>query len=155
MIGRAVLAIVVFVSAAFAGSLLWSPPGSVLGQTPPKSKVIAPPVQTKAEPAAKREYADQAMKNSEKGTDRPQRMGPGRCDVVFNNNTSWYIHRVYIDGHLRGSMSPGGRYILEDVAAGPTVLYAEADFDDGSIRKWGPRTFPCPEWTQYTWNMNR
>jgi hypothetical protein len=112
-------------------------------------------VETKAAMKDKREFPDQPeAKNTQQGTSIAQRKGPNSCDVMFSNNTSWWIHRVYVDGQFVGKMAPHGEYILRDVLSGSTKLYAEADFTDGSVRYWGPRTFDCPSYTEYTWTLH-
>lgn len=112
-------------------------------------------VDTKGAVKDKREYPDEAaVKNTQEGTTIAQRKGPNSCDVVFANNTKWWIHRVYIDGQNVGLMAPGGDYILRDVISGMTSLYAEADFTNGDVRYWGPRKFDCPPNTRYTWTLH-
>lgn len=81
------------------------------------------------------------------------RAGPSACDVHIDNRTDWVIHRVYIDGRNWGSVGRYGDSFARNVAMGPTRLYAEADFTDGSKRFWGPRNVPCDPWSTFTWTL--
>jgi len=81
------------------------------------------------------------------------RAGPSACDIHIDNRTDWIIHRVYIDQRNWGSVGRFGDGIARDVSMGPTHLYAEADFTDGSKRYWGPRTVPCDPWSTFTWTL--
>lgn len=83
-----------------------------------------------------------------------KRAGPFSCDVHIDNRTNWVIHRVIIDGRNWGSVGRYGDAIARDVASGPTTLYAEADFTDGSTQHWGPRTFQCNSYATHTWRLH-
>ncbi len=67
--------------------------------------------------------------------------GGGGCRVEFDNSTAWYI-KVYVDGIFRGTMGPwDDSYVY--VIPGITKVYARAEFDDGSYRYWGPKSYDC------------
>lgn len=142
--------VAVLVGSVVAGVLLWGPLGQVRAQAPTKKQEV---IETRAQKGEKAKYPGGEVKNKQEGESIAKRQGPYTCDVVFVNKTSWWIHRVYVDGRSVGSMAPGGEYILRDVTSGPTELYAEADFRDGSLRFWGPRIVNCPSWTVYTWSL--
>ena len=139
----------IMVGLILANPLPWG--GWAQGQQRQKKTVK---VETQAATKNTREFPDQPeVKNTPGGSTIVQRKGPNACDVIFANTTSWWIHRVYVDGQNVGRMAPNGDYILRDVVSGATRLYAEADFTDGSVRYWGPRTFDCPSYTEYTWTL--
>jgi hypothetical protein len=87
----------------------------------------------------------------------PSKGGPkgraGLCAVTADNYTPWII-KVYVDGDYRGAV---GRYDELSVLAisGTTRVYARADFTDGTVKTWGPRTFYCESGESYTWKLNR
>jgi hypothetical protein len=83
-----------------------------------------------------------------------KRQSPISCDVRFINTTRWYITRVYIDGRRVGSLARG--YSVStwyDEIVGPTELYAEADFTDGSTYHWGPTKLACTPNSTTTWTL--
>lgn len=82
-----------------------------------------------------------------------KRAGPFSCDIHIDNRTNWVIHRVVIDGRNWGSVGRYGDAIARDVASGPTSLYAEADFTDGTTRSWGPRSFQCNSYATFAWRL--
>lgn len=75
------------------------------------------------------------------------------CDVHVDNRTNLYIY-VWVDGNPEGMMGPFGDLYTWAVA-GPTRLYARADFDDGSRMTWGPQIVQCPTGGIYTWRLSR
>lgn len=63
------------------------------------------------------------------------------CRVELDNSTQWRI-KIYVDGIYRGTMAAwDDAYVY--VAPGLTTVYARADFDDGSILRWGPKEYNC------------
>ena len=83
-----------------------------------------------------------------------KRAGAFSCDIHIDNRTNWYINRVYVDGRNWGSVGRYGDAIARDVATGPTRLYAEVDFSDGSTRYYGPRVFNCNSYSTHRWTLN-
>jgi len=84
-----------------------------------------------------------------------KRAGAYSCDIHIDNRTNLVVHRIYVDGRNRGGISRYGDGLVRDVEIGPTRLYAEADFSDGSTSRWGPRVFNCNSWATHTWTLNR
>lgn len=85
--------------------------------------------------------------------DVPKQNGPvygdDYCDVVIDNYTNLYI-KVWVDNNYKGIVGPYGK-ITVAAAPGKTVLYARADFTDGSYSYWNPPAFDCG-W-EYTWRL--
>lgn len=75
--------------------------------------------------------------------------GSYTCVVHVDNRTAWNIN-VFIDGNFRGAVGGGGDLYIA-TGNGATILYAEADFTDGTYIPWGPRSFTCNE--TYTWTL--
>jgi hypothetical protein len=69
-----------------------------------------------------------------KGGDKSRGAAVGNLHV--DNRTPWYI-RIYVDGNLRGTLSPWGDWYSWG-GCEAYALYAVARFDDGSSRTWGP-----------------
>ena len=65
--------------------------------------------------------------------------GDTTCRVELENNTDNTID-IYVGGHFRNTMGPKDSSSFN---AGSSVIYAKAEFDDGSYFYWGPRTFTC------------
>jgi len=72
------------------------------------------------------------------------------CEVMFDNYTDLYV-KTYVDGRYAGTMRPWGELYTYAIA-GPTVLYARADYTDGSFDHWGPTRISCN--TTFTWRLN-
>lgn len=77
----------------------------------------------------------------EKGGSAKGRGGQGLCRVNFDNRTGWRI-QLYVDGMFRGVMAPFGDSVAF-TGAGPTTVYARAEFTDGSALYWGPKNYTC------------
>lgn len=77
--------------------------------------------------------------------------GASMCGVFFDNYTDLYIN-VYVDGDYEGVVGRMGEKTVYAIA-GQTVVYARADFDDGTYYSWGPTTFQCNPGTIYTWKL--
>ena len=73
------------------------------------------------------------------------------CRVIFDNYTDLVI-KTYVDGGYEGLMGRMGELSTYAVA-GRTVVYARADYTDGSYRSWGPVTFNCAPGESYTWKI--
>jgi hypothetical protein len=65
----------------------------------------------------------------------------GVCKVVLDNRTKLRI-KIYVDGSFRGVMAPYGDSVTY-TGAGPTRVYARAEFDDGTALYWGPSDYTC------------
>lgn len=61
------------------------------------------------------------------------------CRVELENNTDNTID-IYVGGHFRNTMGPKDSSSFN---AGSSIIYAKAEFDDGSYFYWGPRTLKC------------
>jgi hypothetical protein len=73
----------------------------------------------------------------------------GGCNLVVDNFTPWII-KLYVSGIYVGTVSAWGKasgyQSLSDL-----ILYAVADFTDGSQKTWGPRVASCSG--SYTWGL--
>lgn len=67
--------------------------------------------------------------------------GGGACEVRFDNRTRWFV-KLYVDGTYRGTISPYGDGIAY-TGAGPTRVYARAEFNTGDFVYWGPNDYRC------------
>ena len=77
--------------------------------------------------------------------------GAATCLVRFDNRTDLYI-ATYTDGNSTGMLGPWGD-VYAYAIAGPTRLYARADFTDGSVTTWGPTMVDCPAGGSYHWRL--
>jgi hypothetical protein len=75
--------------------------------------------------------------------------GRALCSVTFDNHTD-LIAKTYIDGHFAGTIRPFAD-LTTSIVAGGVVLYARAEYDDGSADAWGPVRASCR--TKYTWRL--
>jgi hypothetical protein len=85
---------------------------------------------------------------------RPARKGgpKARGSIVtlhIDNQTKWYI-KIYNNGDYMGTVAPYGDNYY-DAETGTHTLYGRADFDDGSVTRWGPRTVYIDD--DYTWTL--
>ncbi|MBI2088063.1 MAG: hypothetical protein HYT78_04880 [Deltaproteobacteria bacterium] len=121
----------------------------------PKPKEKEEVIETRGEVGKKQRYPVKEAKNDPKGGKIEKRAGAYTCDVHFDNRTRWIIHRMFVDRALRArNMQPVGDVYVYDVISGPTELYAEADFTDGSIRYWGPQMVSCPSYVTFRWELH-
>jgi|KBSSwiStaDraftv2_1062776.scaffolds.fasta_scaffold1396238_2 hypothetical protein len=129
--------------------------GLVLAQGDQKVKPKADEqvIEAKNQTRSKPEEGAAVTKNT--GTEQPAatRAGSTTCDVWVSNFTPWVIHRLYIDRQPWGSVGRRADVIAYDVVAGPTRLYAEADFTDGSTKFWGPQVVNCDRYSTFRWNL--
>ena len=87
-----------------------------------------------------------------KPSDNPKPQTPPKptpCTVNFDNQTDLFT-KTYIDGVYAGTIRPFGG-LSAPAAAGSTLLYARAEYDDGSADAWGPIRISCQ--TKYTWRL--
>jgi hypothetical protein len=127
--------------------------GLVRAQESPK-KEMQPPV---TDSAVTGKAAGEETKPPQKNDVSPPvetRKSTFTCDIHIDNRTPWIIHRVYIDNEYWGSVGRLGDLVVRDVGVGRTKLYAEADFNDGPTRHWGPRWFDCTSWLTFTWTLH-
>jgi hypothetical protein len=75
--------------------------------------------------------------------------GRASCSITFDNDTD-LITKTYIDGVYAGTIRPFGELSASSVP-GSTVLYARAEYDDGSADAWGPIRVSCR--TKYLWRL--
>lgn len=73
------------------------------------------------------------------------------CLVRFDNRTDLYI-ATHVDGNSAGTLGPWGD-VYAYAIAGPTRLYARAEFTDGSVTTWGPTMVDCPAGGSYHWRL--
>lgn len=73
------------------------------------------------------------------------------CGVVVDNYTPYKI-QIYINRRYKGLVAPYGKMELFG-PAGPTRLYARADFVDGHYDHWGPREMDLDHDSVYTWSL--
>jgi hypothetical protein len=71
------------------------------------------------------------------------------CSVTFDNHTD-LITRTYVDGRYAGTIRPYGE-LSASIVPGSAVLYARAEYDDGSADAWGPIRITCR--TKYLWRL--
>lgn len=76
--------------------------------------------------------------------------GRASCSVTFDNDTA-LITKTYIDGMFAGTIRPFGELSAPSVP-GSTVLYARAEYDDGSADAWGPIRVGCR--TKFRWRLS-
>jgi hypothetical protein len=75
--------------------------------------------------------------------------GQPQCAVTFDNHTDLFT-KTYVDGHYAGTIRPFGT-LTAGAAPGVAVLYARAEYDDGSADAWGPIRISCQ--TRYMWRL--
>jgi hypothetical protein len=71
------------------------------------------------------------------------------CSIKFDNFTDLFT-KTYIDGRYAGTIRPYGE-IEASALPGTTVLYARADYDDGTADAWGPIRVTCQ--SKYVWRL--
>ena len=81
----------------------------------------------------------------------PKAKGLG-CTIHVDNQTPWIVS-VYLGGEYEGTVSRWGDGYMP-ITSGYAVLYARADFNDGSVRTFGPRSFHCSS-GDYTWTLGQ
>jgi hypothetical protein len=80
-------------------------------------------------------------KNSIKTQARSKIKGATSCRIEIENRTDQTID-IYIDGRFRNTLGPMDRSYFS-TATGSPVIYAKAEFEDGTYFYWGPRSFKC------------
>lgn len=70
------------------------------------------------------------------------RRGGGDCKVIFGNHTDFRIN-LYVNGVYRGTADSYGDARLYIAPNPETVVYARADFADGTFLFWGPESYDC------------
>jgi hypothetical protein len=73
------------------------------------------------------------------------------CAVMFDNYTDLLI-KTYVDGRYTGTMARWGE-LHTYALAGPTILYARADYTNGTFDYWGPIKVSCN--TRYVWRLGQ
>ena len=77
----------------------------------------------------------------------------GICGVKVSNWTPWKV-QLFVDGDYIALVGPYGDVDVV-TGSGITRVYARADFTDGSVNYWGPRSFNCASGGIYTWKLSR
>lgn len=72
------------------------------------------------------------------------------CAITFDNQTDLFT-KTYIDGRYSGTIRPFSE-VSTGAVPGSTMLYARAEFDDGSADAWGPIRVNCR--TKYRWRLS-
>ena len=72
------------------------------------------------------------------------------CSITFDNQTDLFA-KTYIDGRYLLTIRPFSEASTGSVP-GSTMLYARAEFDDGSADAWGPIRVNCR--TKYRWRLS-
>ena len=75
--------------------------------------------------------------------------GKASCAITFDNFTDLFT-KIYIDGRYAGTIRPYGD-LAASAVPGTTVLYARADYDDGTADAWGPIRMTCQ--AKYVWRL--
>jgi hypothetical protein len=75
--------------------------------------------------------------------------GRAVCSIRFDNFTDLFT-KIYIDGRFAGTIRPYGE-LEASALPGTTVLYARADYDDGTADAWGPIRVTCQ--AKYVWRL--
>jgi hypothetical protein len=81
----------------------------------------------------------------------PERTKGLLCGVALDNHTPWKI-QVYFDQELQG-LIPGYGDLGKVFITPETMVYARAEFKDGSRKNWGPRAFTCTNSEIYEWQL--
>jgi hypothetical protein len=71
------------------------------------------------------------------------------CAITFDNQTDLFT-RTFIDGTYAGTIRPFGA-LSASATPGAAILYARAEYDDGSADAWGPIRVNCN--TKYLWRL--
>jgi len=89
----------------------------------------------------------------------PANKGAGRARgaaiarVLVDNSTPWYID-IYVDGSYRGTIEPWGD-AYANALAGETHVYARAEFDNGTVKTWGPKVVFIDNGEVFSWQLLR
>lgn len=75
--------------------------------------------------------------------------GPPQCLVTVDNATD-LVSKTYIDGRYSGTVRPHASLAMS-TPPGSALLYARAEYDDGSADAWGPVRVSCR--TKYVWRL--
>ena len=75
--------------------------------------------------------------------------GQTSCAITFDNRTDLFT-KIYIDGVYAGTIRPFGA-LTAPATPGAAMLYARAEYDDGSADAWGPIRASCS--TKYVWRL--
>jgi hypothetical protein len=70
---------------------------------------------------------------------------------TVDNFTKYYID-IYVDGDFKGTVSPLGDS-TGYADPGTYSLYGRAEFTDGSVKTWGPRTVTIRANGDFTWKL--
>jgi hypothetical protein len=158
--GRVVIALAVFVlpvatmqekSQAFAAEAQASSAKATAKATSSRGVGDDPNIKGGKQQAASNDPAKEAPAPPQKGGAKTR--GLFDCYVTADNYTSWWID-IYVDGTYRGQVSPWGAGTV-NAGIGGTTLYGRAEFNDGSVKTWGPRQFLCTSDGRFNWRLDR
>jgi hypothetical protein len=91
------------------------------------------------------------VRNKRAGATPAERPPAGHtpCAITFDNQTDLFT-KTYIDGVYAGTIRPFGA-LTAPATAGAAMLYARAEYEDGSADAWGPIRASCN--TKYLWRL--
>ncbi len=91
---------------------------------------------------------DDAPNDANQKTRRPaakggvKTRGGGDCKIIFGNETEFRV-KLYVDETYRGTVGGYDDAYLYIAPKPRTIVYARADFTDGSFLVWGPEEYEC------------
>lgn len=71
-----------------------------------------------------------------------QTRGGGDCKVIFGNYTDFRV-KLYVNQTYRGTVASFNDAYLYLAPNRATIVYARADFADGTFLAWGPEEYEC------------
>jgi hypothetical protein len=80
-----------------------------------------------------------------------KKRGGYSSSIHVDNRTGWIV-KIYANGDFVGSVSPYGDTYFP-ATAGSFNLYARADFTDGTVYTWGPRSTSLDPGDAFTWHI--
>lgn len=90
---------------------------------------------------APNERGERARRPIGKGGER-ERRGGGDCKIIFGNDTDFRV-KLYVGGIYRGTAAAFNDAYLYIAPVAEIVVYARADFTDGTFLVWGPEKYEC------------
>ena len=150
VIALAAASLIVLATPAFAGS---EPKAAKGGK---EATVAAKPLKAGEKdanvknPDAKNDKNSAADAPPNKGG-KARGQGPWGCRIVVDNWTA-YVVKTFVDGDFVGTVGRFGDGGM-NIGNGATLLYARAEFDDGTSWTWGPTAVECPAGGRYIWKI--
>lgn len=91
---------------------------------------------------------DDAPNDANQKTRRPaakggvRTRGGGDCKIIFGNDTEFRV-KLYVDETYRGTVGGYDDTYMYIAPKLRTIVYARADFTDGTFLVWGPEEYEC------------